>query len=270
MDLYGDPAATPVVLLHGIPGWRGSWRAVARLLASRAYVVALDLAGFGESSTPEPALHAAGQADLVVALMKELGLRSVHLAGFDFGGLTAILACAKAPELVASLTLVATNVLADTPIPRPLQVVRAPFIGSLVSRILFGRVGLSMMWLAAVRRRDRLPFADYRRMLRFSNGITSTRRIFRASLCDLPGLYGPVQQTLASIRVPCAVLWGDRDPFFPVAVGERTAASIPGARFITLTGCGHFLPAEDPHAVAETLARAIATTPRIAYAPVSP
>jgi hypothetical protein len=150
--------------------------------------------------------------------------------------LAAVLAYAKAPELVASLTLAATNVLADTPIPRPLQVVRAPFIGSLVSRILFGRVGLSMMWLAAVRRCDRLPFADYRRMLRFSNGITSTRRIFRASLCDLPGLYGPVQQTLASIRVPCAVLWGDRDPFFPVAVGERTAAS---TRFITLTGCGH-------------------------------
>jgi pimeloyl-ACP methyl ester carboxylesterase len=245
-DLLGDPGLPPVILLHGIPGWRGTWRPVARLLATRAHVVAPDLAGFGESSAAPAEFHAADHARLIVGLIRTLGLRRVHLVGFDFGGPTAVMVCAQAPEVVATLTLGATNVLTDTGIPLPLQLVRPPVVGDLFSRLLFGRTGLTMMWFAAVARRDRFRLADYRAMLRFPQGVTSTRRLFQASLRDLPGLYGPVHAALGGIQVPCAVVWGDRDPFFPTAVGERTAAQIPGARFVQLKGCGHFLPAEDP------------------------
>ena len=169
-----------------------------------------------------------------------------HLVGFDFGGPTAVMVCAQAPDLIATLTLAGTNVLTDTGIPLPLQLVRPPVVGDVFARLLFGRTGLTMMWFATVARRDRFSLADYRAMLRFPQGITSTRRLFQASLRDLPGLYGPVHAALSGIQVPCTVVWGDRDPFFPTTVGERTAAHIPGARFVQLKGCGHFLPAEDP------------------------
>lgn len=252
-DLHGDPRLPPVVLLHGIPGWRGTWRPMAQLLATRTHVVAPDLAGFGESSAAPPEFHAVHHARLVVDLIRTLGLRRVHLVGFDFGGPTAVMACAQAPELVATLTLAATNVLTDAGIPLPLQLVRPPVAGDVFARLLFGRPGLTMMWFAAVVRRDRFPLADYRAMLRFPQGITSTRRLFQASLRDLPGLYGPIHAALSEIEVPCTVLWGDRDPFFPTAVGERTAAQIPGARFAELKGCGHFLPAEDPGGFAQVV-----------------
>lgn len=245
-ECLGDPCLPPVILLHGIPGWRGTWRPVARLLARRAHVVVPDLPGFGESSAAPAGFHAADHARVIVALIRTLGLRRVHLVGFDFGGPTAVMVCAQAPELVATLTLAATNVLADTGIPLPLQLVRPPLVGDLFARLLFGRPGLAVMWFAAVARRDRFRFADYRAMLRFSQGVTSTRRLFQASLRDLPGLYGPVHAALSGIQVPCTVVWGDRDPFFPRVVGERTAAQILGARFVQLKGCGHFLPAEDP------------------------
>ena len=127
------------------------------------------------------------------------------------------------------------------------------------SRLLFGRTGLTMMWFAAVARRDQFPLSQYLATVRFTEGIASTRRIFQASLRDLPGLYGPVQAALGRIRAPCAVLWGDRDPFFSVAVGKRTVAMIPGARFITLPGCGHFLPEEDPQRFAEIVSASLAT-----------
>jgi pimeloyl-ACP methyl ester carboxylesterase len=181
-----------------------------------------------------------------VALIRTLGLQRVHLVGFDFGGPTAVMVCAQAADLIATLTLAATNVLTDTGIPLPLQLVRPPVVGDVFARLLFGRTGLTMMWLAEVARRDRFRLADYRAMLRFPQGVRSTRRLFQASLRDLPGLYGPVHAALSRIQVPCTVVWGDRDPFFPTAVGERTAAHIPSARFVQLKGCGHFLPAEDP------------------------
>ncbi len=245
-DLLGDPRLPPVILLHGIPGWRGTWRHVAQLLATRTHVVAPDLAGFGKSSAGPPEFHAADHARLIVALIRTLGLQRVHLVGFDFGGPTAVMVCAQAPELVATLTLAATNVLTDTVIPLPLQLIRPPVVGDVFARLLFGRPGLTMMWFAAVARRDRFPLTDYRAMLRFPQGVTSTRRLFQASLRDLPGLYGPVHAALSGIQMPCTVVWGERDPFFPTAVGKRTAANIPGARFVQLKGCGHFLPAEDP------------------------
>jgi pimeloyl-ACP methyl ester carboxylesterase len=222
-------------------------------LANRAYVIAPDLAGFGESSAAPEGFHAADQAELIIGLIRGLGLRAVHLVGFDFGGPIAVMVCARVPELVATLTLAATNVLADTAIPVPLQLVRLPVIGDLFTRILFGRCGLTLMWFAAVARRDQFRFADYRAMLQFAQGVTSTRRIFRASLRDLSRLYGPVCDALGRIRVPCAVVWGDRDPFFPRAVGERTAAQIGGAAFVQLSGCGHFLPVEDPDGFARIL-----------------
>lgn len=182
--------------------------------------------------------------------MRRLDRPRVHVVGFDFGGPTAAQMASRAPGLVASLTLVATNVLTDTPIPLPLHLVRPPVIGDLFARVFFGRFGLSMMWRGAVVRRDRFRFQDYREALRFPQGIASTREIFQASLRDLPGLYGPIESALATLDLQCTVVWGERDPFFPVSVGERTARHIPRASFVVLKGCGHFLPKEDPDGVA--------------------
>ena len=247
-----DAAGPTVVMIHGIPGWRGMWRNTAKYLGGRR-VIAPDLLGFGESSEPTGDFHAAGQAEMMAALIRQLACGPVHLVGFDFGGPVALLMYRQAPELVASLTLAATNVFTNTPIPAPLSLVRPPILGDLVARALFGRLGLAAMWTQAVARRDVFRFAQYREMLRFPNGIRWTRRVFQSSLRNLSELYAPVQATLGDIRVPCHVVWGECDPFFPLTVGERTAASIPGAKLVRLPGCGHFLPEEDPGGFADVV-----------------
>jgi pimeloyl-ACP methyl ester carboxylesterase len=55
------------------------------------------------------------------------------------------------------------------------------------------------------------------------------------------------------LAVPAVVGWGDRDPFFPVAIGQRTAALIPDAQFRLYEGAGHFLPEERPAQLATDL-----------------
>lgn len=251
VDVY-DRDGPAVVLLHGIPGWRGIWRPTAPLL-EECRVIAPDLLGFGESSDTTGDFHAAGQVEMVTALIRQLVHRPVHLVGFDFGGPTAVLVYRQAPQLVASLTLAATNVFADTPIPGALRLVGPPVVGDIFARAIFSRLGLSAMWMQAVARRDVFPFGQFREMLRFPNGITSTRRVFQASLRNLTELYAPVQAALADIRVPSQVIWGDLDPFFPLALGERTAACIPGAKLVRLSGCGHFLAGEDPGGLARAI-----------------
>lgn len=252
VDIYGD-AGPPVLLLHGIPGDKGIWAEVAARLR-HCQIIAPDLLGFGDSSEPEGDPHAAGQAAMLAALLEQLGMRSVHVVGFDFGGPVAVLLADRYPDLVASLTLAATNVLVDTPIPGPLHLVRPPVAGDLFAHMFFSRPGLSGMWLGAVARRQSFPFSAYRRMLHSAKGVRWTRKIFQMSLRDLPGLYAPVQTALSGIRTPCQVLWGERDPFFSRATGERTARLIPGAYFQILPGTGHFLPAEDPDRFAAAIA----------------
>jgi haloalkane dehalogenase len=249
LDRHGS-AGPAVLLLHGIPGWRGTFAEVGRRLAPHGQVLVPDLLGFGASDDPPLGAHAAEHAAAVVGLLDALGVARVHLVGFDFGGPIAVLAARRLADRVRSLTLAATNLFPDNPVPGVLGLARVPVLGPAFFRLAFGRLGLSLMWRGAVSDRQAFPFQRYRAALRFPRGVAWTRRIFLASLRDLPGLYARVEAAARTLKLPSLVLWGNRDPFFPFHVGVRTAAAL-GAELRLLKGCGHFVPEERP---AETAA----------------
>jgi pimeloyl-ACP methyl ester carboxylesterase len=51
---------------------------------------------------------------------------------------------------------------------------------------------------------------------------------------------------LPAIRVPTLLVAGSDDRTAPAPVMERMAAKIPGAEFVTLAGCGHLGPMDQP------------------------
>lgn len=261
-DRQGEEGPT-VLMLHGIPGSRATFARVAHRLGGRFRVVLPDLMGFGDSPDAPAHAHAEEHAEAVVRLVERLGLDELHLVGFDFGGPVAVRVAGKLGRRVRSLTLAATNVFTDTPIPPPLRVARVPLLGGLVFRLAFGALGLMAMWLAAVGDKEAFPFRRYRATLR-ANGVRTTRRIFLDSMRDLPGLYGEVERLVRTLQVPSLVLWGDRDPFFPTSVGERTASALR-AELRVLAGCGHFVPEERPAETAEAIAELVSReSPRAA------
>ncbi len=87
----GDPAAPPLLLIHGFPQSHVMWHRVAGPLARRHRVVCPDLRGYGDSSKPAgSADHAnyskrAMAADLV-GVMRALGHRRFAVVGHDRGG----------------------------------------------------------------------------------------------------------------------------------------------------------------------------------------
>ena len=86
--------------------------------------------------------------------------------------------------------------------------------------------------------------------------MAAARDIFLYSLRNLKRAYGEIEQTLPEIAAPTSVVWGDGDPFFPLAVGTRTANA--GSRLHVLTGCGHFIPGEKPEELAAIIERTVA------------
>jgi pimeloyl-ACP methyl ester carboxylesterase len=98
----------PLLLLHGGSGSWTHWiRNVEALAASGRRVVVPDLPGFGDSARPPGNADADGVAPaLAEALPFLVGLRSVDVVGFSFGGLCAGLLAAAHPELVRRLVIV--------------------------------------------------------------------------------------------------------------------------------------------------------------------
>lgn len=255
LDRFGEDGPT-VLLLHGIPGWRGTYTQVGARVGQRCRVFAPDLLGFGESDDAPPDAHAAQHADSIASMAEALGLERFHLVGFDFGGPTAVELAGKTREKVQSLTLISPNLFPDTPIPAPLRIAQVPLLGRAFYRLAFSKLGLMMMWRAAVKDRAAFPFRRYRASLR-PNSVRTTRRIFFASMRDLPGLYSNVATIAQKLDMPALVIWGDSDPFFPLSVAQRTAAAVNG-KLAVLEGCGHFAPEERPEQVANEIFELIA------------
>jgi pimeloyl-ACP methyl ester carboxylesterase len=99
----------PVVLLHGWPGDRTDYRALAPLLAPSFDVVVPDLRGFGESekhvAEPAVAYGADGQSRSVVGLVEELGLDRPVFAGYDIGSRIAQAIARNRPDVVGALVI---------------------------------------------------------------------------------------------------------------------------------------------------------------------
>lgn len=250
-DSGGDGA--PLLLLHGIPGHGGAWDRVVEHLPNGYRTVVPDLLGFGGSDRPTTGveLHAEAQARALVPLLERLGIDRVTVVGHDFGGPVALWLTRLRPGLVTRLGLAATNTMPDTPIPFPLNLLRAPVLGGLVERALMSPASLRMMigrGLAKPR-----PTVDRRAYVGDDRQARAIRTIFALSLRNLPELYAPTKAALEALRIPVFVAWGDRDPFFKVEEGRRIAEAVPGASFTVLEGAGHFLPEERP----EELARLI-------------
>ncbi len=97
----------PVVLLHGWPQTSYAWRRVMTLLAGEHRVIAPDLRGLGDNGRPTEGYDAQTvAADLGELLLGPMGLPSFHLVGHDWGGPVAFALACQHADAVRTLCLV--------------------------------------------------------------------------------------------------------------------------------------------------------------------
>ena len=108
---YGEHAAPPLVLLHGMPSDSSSWAPVAPELAAAGYrVIAPDQRGHGHSArTASYSLQE--MRDDLHQLAGELGLETFALAGHSMGGTVATLFAERYGDRLTGLIIV------DSPVP---------------------------------------------------------------------------------------------------------------------------------------------------------
>jgi 3-oxoadipate enol-lactonase len=113
----GDPAAPPLVLLHGLGEDSAGWDEVAAAFAGQFRVIAVDLRGHGRSDWPG-AYSLALMRDDVLGLLDALDLDRVTLMGHSLGGAVAFLVAEARPGLVGRL--IAEDVSPTFPRDQPL------------------------------------------------------------------------------------------------------------------------------------------------------
>jgi lipase len=113
---WGDPAAPPIVCLHGVTGHGGRFRKLAEEgLADRFHVLALDLRGHGRSTWDEPWDLGTHVGDIL-----ETVEGPATWIGHSFGGRLVMEITARKPELVQRAVLLDPAIFAPPQIARQL------------------------------------------------------------------------------------------------------------------------------------------------------
>lgn len=250
LSLIDHPAETPtlappLVIAHGLFGSARNWGVIARRLAAKRHVVAVDMRNHG--TTPRHASH--GYPDMAADLAEVIGALggTADLLGHSMGGKAAMQLALTEGHLIRRL------IVADI----------APVAyGHDQSRHIQAMRGLDLTGLTARGEADR--------RLAASVDDAGLRAFFLQSL-DLKAPGGPAWRinldvleaempkivgwpgTGGSFAGPALFLTGALSTYVRPEHREAILAQFPKARFARLQGAGHWLHAERPREFEQTV-----------------
>lgn len=237
--------APAILLLHGFGASLQAWDDWAPALEKNLRVLRIDIPGFGLSG---PAVNQdysdAADVARVIAVMDQLGVQQVIVAGHSMGGRIAWNLAAAHPERVSKLVLISPDGFPD-PNAKSDKTYEVP--------ALLGLLPYSLpQW--ALRMGGVAPaFAD-------DSQLTPQMMQRYHDMMLAPGvrtaLLERMRQTrnsdpvvrLQSIKAPTLLIWGEKDAFIPVGNAQDYLKAMPQARLVTLPGVGHVLHEEAPQA----------------------
>jgi len=243
----------PVLLIHGWPQHWYLWRDVIPLVAPHARVIAPDLRGFGWSDLPRTGYEMDGLKRDMLALLDELGLQEVTIAGHDWGGFVGFLLALDHPDRVKSF--LALNVLPPWP-ARDRRVLRdswrflympvlaCPGLGRRAGRAAAAR-GLRDSGL------DPAEVEAFVSRFRGERGVV-TERVYGSFLRRLPQVIRG-RYSAADLDVPTRLVFGTRDPVLTVRAARDAAAQTDQLELELVDDAGHFVVDEKPELVADRL-----------------
>ena len=238
--------APVVVLLHGFGGDHAEWTDIQPDLARDGLVLAYDLPGHGRSIGHPAAGSVPATARAVLADLAARGIARAHVAGFSMGGAVAAMMGLRAPEMVASLTLLAPGGFGPE--------INAPLLQRFASPANADELRASM---------NEMSSPDFDMPTRNVAALAAVRRTVgqREKLIEIVaaitrgGTQGEIpRDSLAGLPMPVSVVWGTADPVLPFSQSQNLPA---GFSFTAIAGAGHMLPVEARKAVIAAIRGAV-------------
>ena len=273
IDFGGSGA--PMVLVHGLGGSAINWLGVGPSLARRYRVVALDLAGFGETPPVSGSTGLAGHRDLLGRFLASVVAGPAIVVGNSMGGLLAMMEAAAEPARVSHLILAGPA----QPTPRrgriDLEVLAVfatyatPWLGAWYMRRRAARLGPEGL----VREMLRLCCVDPSRVapdVRAAHVALAAERLARMPWATDVFL-DATRSLLSALRrrrrffamvdrvaAPCLIIQGAGERLVPVAASRELARRRPDWTLEVFDGIGHVPQLEASGRFVETAERWLA------------
>lgn len=258
----GRPEAHTVLLVHGL-GQNGftDWIDVMRRLARRYRVLAIDLPGYGYSSTPLGKYSPKNYARVLQQVLARHVDGPAIVVGHSMGGAVGLRLASDFPDTTSRLVLVdAAGILHRTAFVKHSTTDLLPIEG--LPDVLKDPVArMKDLGRAAVERVFGMP-SDPTRVLRQSDLawelILHNRTSVNAALALVDEDFSAAIYTL---RQPTQIIWGDADTIAPLRTGQVLARRVPNAQLRTLAGVGHTPMETAPDQFLSLLNTALTTDP---------
>lgn len=253
-DVEGPAGGPLVLMLHGFPESRNSWRAALPVLAAKGYrVVAPDQRGYSPGARPDPADLSNYAFDRLVNDAIEIAAAAgyqgsrFHLVGHDWGGQVSWGVAAAHPARLASLTIL------SRPHPASFRRALAKEDGDQKHRSRHHRAFLDP-------ETGRLLLADNAKRLRdglFGQGVPSAALEDHLSVLGNPAALEAalawyrankgLAADIGAIAVPTLYIWGDVDATVGPDAAYGTAEFVaPSFAMEVLPNVGHFVMDQAP------------------------
>ena len=259
----GKPDGDVVVLLAGFPESWFAWRKLMPLLSPAYRIIAPDLPGQGDSDRPLGGYDTQTLATRVHGLLHQLRIGRYALVAHDVGAWVAYPYAALFGDEVRRLVLMDAGIPGITlPEALPTAPERAwrtwhfafHSLPDLPEMLIAGREREYLDWF--LRRKTANPetfsdadIAEYLRTFVKDGGLRAGLAYYRAA--TLSAQQNRELSAKAKLQMPVLALGSDQGSIADMASPLKAfAEDVHGA---VITNCGHFLPEEQPAAVAEEL-----------------
>ena len=248
------------MLLHGIGSRRQVFDPMLDLLASEFEVWAVDMPGFGASPPATRPLSSIGTlTDEVQAWMRTQGLEGCHVAGNSTGGAVALELAARG--VVASAVALAPIGFWSA---RERAFCQASVRGTRTLARRLRPLAPALLRVAPLRALLFAQFAAHPVRISPADALADTDALIGAASFDdvCAAFSGYLAPANAADRVPVTIVWGSRDRLLLPRQLERARRRLPRARHVLITGAGHLMMRDDPHAVADVVRSGALTSSR--------
>ncbi len=252
-----------VILIHGFGASSLHWRKNISVLAASARVYALDLIGFGESAKPYPSSALAYTfptwAALVLDFIGEVLGEPAFLVGNSIGCVVALQAAVDQPQQVRGLALLNCSLrLLHEKKRQTLPFYRqwgAAFLQNILTYkplgyFFFNRLARPEVIRKILRQAYANPAAITDELVEILYRPSRTAGAADVFLAFVTYSQGPLpEELLPQVQCPMIILWGDADPWEPLALSQAWADLPNVEAFIRLPGVGHCPQDEAPELV---------------------